>query len=404
MNEESIKNSENIEDENIAPETVAEDTVAEEMVEETEIQEESEAPKDFIDEFAPTSIVIPNYDREKELKKAEKINLKKKKRDTKKSRKRRRIIKKIVNITCAVLLTILLFAVAFTVASSVIVRVNTSQFAVESAIKNYGPEKLIIGEIKDHEKLGMNQSAENASMADVLRDNATIPVTYAFIEQEVDKSTYPEFVSGITTDVIGYYVFGTPYKQVEREEIENLIYKNSSKIKTVTGQELTESDCTKLAKYISKAAVCKEISVSELNKQDATDYTPITSVLFSFPVLIGMILALVLVLVLIIVACKGYAYKIIGWAVLASGLASGIVGFVIKPMYTASTAFVQCIVDAVTTAFNKNALIYGIVVTVVGILVLLIGSAMKDKDDDDVYEEDESEEYIEEIEQIADAL
>ena len=418
MNEENIKNPEKTADENntenvfadnMTSETVPTETVQEAFIEEvnekTEIPaEEISAPKDFIDEFAPAAIVIPNYDKEKELKKMEKINLKKKKRDTKKSRKRRRLVKKIVNITCSILLSILLFVVAVTVVSSVIVRINTSQFAVESAIKNYGPERLIVGKIKDHEKLGMNQSAENASMADVLRDNSTIPVTYAFIEQEVDKSTYPEFISGITTDVIGYYVFGTPYKQVEREEIENLIYKNSSKIKTVTGQELTESDCSKLAKYISKASVYREISASELNKQVATDFTGITSVLFSFPVLIGMILALLLVIVLIIVACKNYAYKIIGGAVLIAGLASGIAGFLVKPMYKASTAFVKCIVDAVTAAFNKNALIYGIVVAVVGILVLLIGGVMKDSDSEDYNYDEAEEEYIEEIEQVSTAL
>ena len=118
-----------------------------------------------------------------------------------------------------------------------------------------------------------------------------------------------------------------------------------------------------------------------------------------------MILALVLVIVLVIVVCKGYAYKIIGWSVFVAGLVSGVAGFLAKPMYKASTAFVQCIVDAVTDSFNKNSLIYGIVVVVAGILILLIGSAMKDNDtDDDTYEEDEAEEYTEEVEQLPTSL
>lgn len=409
MNEESIKNSENVVEENNA-ENIEAETTQEEIVEDINKAVENEkegnsAPKDFIDEFAPASIVIPNYDKEKELRKIEKINLKKKQKNSKKSKKRRRLIKKIVDVTCTILLTLLLFVVAASIVSSVIVRINTSGYAVESAIKNYGPERLIVGKVRDYEKLGMNRSAENASMADILRDNAEIPVTYAFIEQEVNKSTYPEFISGIASDIIGYYLLGTPYRQVEKVEIENLIYKNSSRIKTVTGQELNESDCNKLANYISKASVYKEISVSALGKQRAAEYTTITSVLFSFTLLIGLILAFALITALIIIVCKKHAYKIIGWTILVAGVVSGIAGFLIKPMYTASTAFVQCIVDAVTAYFNTNALIYGIVVAVIGILVLLIGSAIKDNDSgEDDYYDVEDKEYIEEAEQVSTAL
>ena len=71
MNEENIKNEENITDENnvenILPdnpvEVSSEELAKDESVEadvESEIQEEVSAPKDFIDEFAPASIVIPN--------------------------------------------------------------------------------------------------------------------------------------------------------------------------------------------------------------------------------------------------------------------------------------------------------------------------------------------------------
>ena len=77
---------------------------------EEENAEPQEAPADFIEEFAPAAIVIPNYNKEKELKKMEKASLKKKKRKKKKNLKRIRLIKKIISVICAILLFILLIA------------------------------------------------------------------------------------------------------------------------------------------------------------------------------------------------------------------------------------------------------------------------------------------------------
>ena len=392
MNEENIRNSEipeNIEENGAATETV-DTTYCEGSAEET-------VQKDFIDEFAPADIVIPNYNKEKELKKMKKASIRKKKNASQESVRRRNIITKVVSIACAILLTVLLVTVSTAVLSSVIVRVNTSEFAVKKAIKDYGPERLIVGDIKNYEKLGMNQSAENASMADVLRDNAVNPVTYADIKDEINdpKSTYPEFIAGVATDIIKYCVFDETYTQVTEEDIAGVIYKNSSKILAATGQELTESDCKKIAKNIVNSKEYKELLLDEIDSKKAKMDTDLYSVIFSFPVLVGLILAFALLIILIIIACKGYAYKIIGWSIAVAGLVSGVAGFVFKPDFNASTAFVTCVVDAFTAAFNKNSLIYGIVVIASGILVVIAGNAMKDNDFDDEDEYDEDDEYDE---------
>ena len=395
-------------------EEISEDTSKEETTEEAAASDGNASQSDFIDEFAPASIVIPNYNKEKELKKMERANLKKKKSNTKKNIKRRRLIKKIVGVVCAVLISLFLLISTTAMVSSVIVRVNTADFAIKGAIMDYGPERMIIGRIENPEELGMNKSHDSASVADVLRDNATISVTYSIIEDAVRESTYSQFISGVANDIVGYYVLGAPYKQVAQEEIANMLDKDSSKIKIVTGQELTDQENNIIAERIVKSKIYKEISEEELKKQEAAERTGLTSILFSLPVLIGFILAFMVAIVLVVMVCRGYAYKIIGWVLVLSGAISGIAGALVKPMYKASTEFVGCIVDAIVTSFHRNSLIYGAVVVAVGFLVLLAGGAIKDSEydeEDDNYEgeyedsdkEYENEEYIEEIEQVSTA-
>ncbi len=395
--------SDSVADNSVAeePSEAVSDTV-EESVEDDGVMvipENAVPDSDFIEDFTPTMINIPNYNKEKEQKKREKASIKAKKSKTKKSRRRRRLIKKIINITRNVVLFILLLAISIIVVSSLIVRGNTSKLAIEGAIKDYGPERISIGEVEDYSKMSLAESSEYASVADILKDNAEIPVSYAEIEQNVENSTYPTFIAEVATSVVRYYVFADYYERVTKADISKMLYDNASKIEILTGKKLSEKDCSKLAGYIVKSYAYKEIDTNELNRQKAAGHTPVTSVLFSLPVLIGMVVAFMLIIVLIVMTCKGFSHKLIGWAIMISGMVSGIWGFVLRPMFKTSSKFVSCIIDAIMDMFNRNSLIYGAVTIVVGLLVLLIGSAIIERSEDE-YDEDELE-YIEELEQLS---
>lgn len=374
-------------------EAAAEETAPAENKEEKTTQEE------FISEFAPEPIKIPKYNKEKEMRKVEKANAKNKKRKTKKSKKRRKLLRRIVFVARSILLFVLLVAVTATTLSSLLVKMNTSEYSIESSIRSHKPETFVVGKIKHPAKINLKTSSANASVADILRDNSMIIVTYADIKQAVAKSTYPDFIAGIAHDVISYYVYGDAYDGITGDEISEKILDNVSFIKLVTGVELGESACADIGKYASKSTAVKELSEENLAAQRAADYTHITSVLFSTMVLVCLVIALMLLMVLTVIACRGFAHKMIGWGIVVSGLLVGAAGFLFKPMFNPSSVFVKCVVDAITNSFNHSALIYGVIALLVGVLVMLIGKAMNDEDDEEYDEED----YIDEIEQVSTA-
>lgn len=368
---------------------------------EAAVQEENleEVEKEIMEEFAPKPIDIPNYNKEKEQLKRAKVKKKQKVKNSKKNKKRRKIIRKIFTVVSAVLLFLLLVVLGTATVASLTIRVNTTEFALEDAIRNSRPESYIIGNIGEElrEELILAESSERAGLADIIKDNSksTVKTTYAEIEKEVRTSTYPAFLAGITSRVINYYLYGGEYVPVTQKEITNAIYKNSSKIDFLTGRKLFENNCNTIAKSIMKSEVVKGLSKESLDKQKSAEITGITSAILSFPILIGMVLALILMIVFVIIVCSGYAHKIIGFAIMVSGALSGVAGFIYRPLFNTSSAFIKCVVDAITGYFNKNALIYGAVVFVIGLLVVLIGSAIADRE----YEDEENEgDYIEELE------
>lgn len=361
-------------------------------------KEEKTTQEEFISEFAPEPIKIPKYNKEKEMRKAEKANEKNKKRKTKKSKKRRRLLRKIVFVTRSVLLFVLLVAVVSMTVSSLLVKMNTSEYSVKSAIRSNEPETFVVGKIKKPSKINLKTSSQNASVADVLRDNSLIIVTYADIKHAVSKSTYPDFVAGVAHDIINYYIYGKNFDGITSKDISGSILENVSYIKLVTGVELGESACADIGKYAAKSKAIKELSPENLAAQSAANYTHITSVLFSTMVLVCLVIALMLLMVLTVIGCRGFAHKMIGWAAVVSGLITGIAGFLFKPMFKPSSEFVKCVIDAITGSFNNSALIYGAIAILLGILVMLIGKAMND--DEDEYDEDD---YIDEIEQVSTA-
>lgn len=355
--------------------------------ENAEAREEITTQEEFISEFAPAPIKIPNYNKEKEKKKVQKAHAKQKKQKSKKARRRRRIIRKILTVTRAVVFSVLLFVIVAATVSSLLVKLSTTEYSVETAIRNGAPETFTVGKVMYPETIGLEPSSSKASMADILRDNSLILVTYDDIKMAVDRSSYPSFVANAAYNVINYYLYGTPFEAVSKESISKNLYENASYIKIITGTELGESRCDEIAGYIANSTAVKEISAANLNKQPAVRYTEITSVLFSSLALIVFVIALLLLLVLTVIYCKDYWHKIIGTAVIIAGLAVGLAGFFFKPAFSSVSPFINSVVSAITANFSHNAIIYASVTVLVGILVVLIGNSLGEDDDDEYYEE-----------------
>ena len=349
--------------------------------------------EEFISEFAPAPIKIPNYNKEKELAKIERQNAKRKKKKSKKSKKRRKLLRKIVFMIRTAVLFVLMLSVMAVTLSTLLVKLNTTEYSIENAIRTHESERFIVGKIKNPAKLNLKHSSNYASVADVLRDNSMITVTYDDIEQAVRKSSFNEFIANTSYRVIRTYIYGDAFKAITPKDISNLMLDNVAYIKLVTGIELGESACNDFGRYISKSAAFKELSTQSLEKQTAAKYTYITKVLFSTPALIVMVIALMLLMVLTVIGCSGFAHRMIGITAMLSGIIVGVGGFLFKPVYTTQSTFVECVIDAITKSFNINAIIYGSIVFAVGLLVILLGHLMAD-DEYEEYEED----YIEDME------
>ena len=392
---ENEKSTEVVEDEKTATVDKAE-KITEDKAETAENEkEEKSTQEEFISEFAPEPIKIPNYNKEKEMLKRAKVKEKGKKLKSKKSRRRRKIIEKTVAVARNILLFVVLFVVITATVSTLFVKMNTSEYSVRKAIRSAEPETFIVGEVKNPAKINLRPSAKKASVADVLRDNSMLPVTYADIQGAVMRSTYPDFVAGIAHEMINYYMFGETYNGVTVKEISGAILENASHIKVVTNMELGESACREISEYVAKSEEFKSLSPENIQKQKVSGNTHITTAVFSTASLICYVIALLLFMILAIIFCKGYAYKLIGWAAIASGAITSIVGFLIKPGFEPRGEFVKSVFNAIVKSFHQSVLVFGGVTVLVGILVILIGSAIEEEDDDE-YED----EYIDEIEQV----
>ena len=89
---------------------------------------------------------------------------------------------------------------------------------------------------------------------------------------------------------------------------------------------------------------------------------------------------------------KGYAYKLIGWAAVLSGVICAVLGFLFKPPFVPTGEFVTSVYEAITKSLNQSALLFGGITILVGVLIMLVGSALRE-DDDDEYEEEYIDEY-----------
>lgn len=397
------RNEQLLENEAVITETA--DSEVSENTDKDNEENESSAAEEFISEFAPAPINIPNYNKQKAMQKREKANAKKKKQNSRKSKKRRRMLRKVLFVVRTILLFLLLFAVIFTTISVLVTKINTSEFSVESTIRTHEPERFVVGKVKNPSKLNLKQSSMRASVADILRDNSMILVTYDDIQQAVRKSSYPDYVAKKAHDVLNYYLYGKPYKEITASEISNLLLDNVSYIKLVTGQELGDTACKALGKRIAASSALKETQESYLEKQPLSRYTYITSVMLSMPTLIGLVIALLLLLVLTVISCGGFVHRMIGWACMLSGIIMctlvGASKILFKPLFKPATEFIRCVAEAIRNGFVSSALIYGGLMFLLGLIIMLIGHAMADSYDED--EEIDEADYIDGIEQVSTA-
>ncbi len=373
---EEINDDEKVED---IEETAEADKVIEEQMDIEAVERE------IMEEFAPKPIEIPNYDKEKEQKKREKAKQKKKGKKSKKAKKRKKMVKKILNVIMMSLLALLLVVITIVTVAALIVRLNTSEYAVENAINDSRPEMFTIGNLSADLRgnLILVESSPEAGLADIIRDNTkgTVRTTYSTIEAEVKKSTYPEFVASVASEVIGYYLYGNEYSPLTRKEISDVVAQNSSKIDFLTGRKLYRQQCDDIATSVLKSKAVQELSAESLNNQPTVKITTIASAILSLPMLIGMVVALLLLIILVIILCGGYSHKIIGAAFIIAGALSGTAGFLYKPMFNVSSKFINCVIDAIVQSFNKNSLICGVCVLALGVLVIFIGSAFTDREE-----------------------
>lgn len=387
--EEDIEETEDESGEDVE-ESAESDEIIEESSEESseeEVVSEKTAKEEIISEFAPTPIEIPNYNKEKAKKKAQKEKVKKKKARTRKARRRKRMIRKTLRIVRNIFLFAFILIVATATVTSLLVKMNTTESSVEKAIRDAGPETFVIGQIDNPDEIYLEESSASASVADIIRDNSGKGTTYKGIENAVDNSAYPGFISKITANIINYYVYGQSYKEVGETEIKEMLMDCNGRIGG-SSQLLGDTKSGVIAERIANSPAAKAVSAKELNKQEAVKYTSVTSVLFSSSVLIFLVVALLVLLILTIIYCRTYWHKIIGGAVITAGLIVGVLGFLFKPAFVTAVPFVRSVLDAITKSFNDSALIYGAVTILIGALLVFIGKSMRDDDDDYYYEEE----------------
>ncbi len=373
----------NEEKEILHDENITEDIKNEDEKSNTNFISESEK-QEIISNFTPEPINIPKYDIEKEHAKHNKNKERAKKRKINKNKKAYRILIKTLTVVRNILLIMVLFAVVSSALASVIVRVNTSEYAIESSIRTNNPESFTIGKIKDPAALNMKKSSTRATITDILRDNSLYTITYQDIISIVKNSSYSKFIAKNAHGVISHLLYDKAYDGVKGEDVSNAILENSSEINSLTGSVIGQSACDAFEEYVDKSKALDEIKGENLDKLSIAKYTRFTKVALSLPVLVGLLFLIAVLIVLIVYICSGYSHIMIGWTTVVSGIFVGALGFLFKPSFNANNEFINCVGDAIMKGFSVSSLIYGGIVALVGVLVLLIGRALSY---DDEYED-----------------
>ncbi len=392
-NEKNEENNANDDNNDITETTEENKSAEEEAPEETEKKAGDDTARitaaekqEIISDFAPEPISIPNYNLQKEKEKHIKKGEKKKKRSSKKNKKRRRIIRKILRAVRTVVLFVLITGILTGLLSSLLIKVSTSEYSIENAVRSNRPEEFTVGRIKDVSALNIKKSSPHASVADILRDNAMSTTTYEDIAQAVQKSSFSGYVARQAHGVISNLLYGTEYAGLKESEISKAFRENISYIKLATGVEIGESACNDFGKYIASSSAFDDIKPDNLSKTPLAKHTQTTKVLLSLFALACLAGALVIVIVITAATCSGYAHRVIGWGMVLSGVITAVAGCLYTPWFKTGEAFVQCIINAILKGLHMNALIYGGAAVIIGVLVLLIGKAMN-YDDEEEYEE-----------------
>lgn len=387
-NTDSQENSETEQSEEI-DETYVKENSEDALLQETEKQEteaeNEQESSEFIAEFAPEPMKIPNYNSEKEQKKHHKAREKNIKKINKKKRRSHKLLLKVVMALKCILMFLLLFSVVSLALTSILIRVSTSEYAIENSIRNNHPENFIIGKIENPEKLNLKKSSQHASIADILRDNAMGITTYSDIALAVNKSTYSEFIAKNARGIIANILYGEKYNGIQGKDVSAAIRKNISYIKLVTEIELGESACDEFGEYVDNSHAFDEISPEAISKLHASEYTDITEILLSIMVLACMVIAVMLLVVITAMICPGHAHTVIGWSCMLGGAFVASVGFLVNPSFNVKSAFIRSVYQAILSGFHHSALVYGCAAFAIGFIVFIIGHAMSEPD----YEEDE---------------
>ena len=337
---------------------------------------------DLVAEFAPAPISIPKYNKEREHKKAVKAGEKNRKstREKNKKRKQRKLLRKIVAVARAICLTVLFVSVLTMSLYTAVVKMNTTKYSVETAIRENKPETFTVGKIKAPEKINLKPSSPSAALADVIRDNSDISITYEDISRGVKRSNISSFLAKISCGIIEHCLYGKEYKEVTKEELKELIYSESNNIYSLTGRHVGESASEEIAAYVMESPEFKELSAENIKRQATKNDTKFTSVVFSTPVLIAMVVIAIILIILILLTCKGYAHSIIGWSTVVCGMAVGIAGYFTSSLIDIRSEFFSDVANALVERFNQSSVIWGAVTAGLGIVVILIGRALREEE------------------------
>ena len=283
---------------------------------------------------------------------------------------------------------------------SLLVKMNTTEHAIETAIRNNNPELFTIGKIKKPEKINLSPSSPRAALADIIRDNSDHVITYDDIAREVKRSNYSHFLATLSHNIIDFYIFGNEYQGVTEENVEALILSASKRIYGLTGRNVGESASKEFAAYIKNSSFFDDLSRENVMRQMNAQETEITSILFSTITLICLVIAAILLIVLTIVSCKDIAHKVIGWSIIVGGGLTGIAGYFTTTIFNARSELLKDVAEVLLNTFSHNAIIWSGITVVIGIVIILMGKMIID---DEEYDEYDQNGYIDEIEQVSTA-
>lgn len=361
-----------------------------------EAQEEYSAAEgtdaSLLSEFAPKPMNIPNVDLEKEKKRQEKRDKnrdrEKKKVEARKNRSKSKKISAGQKIAAGIASFVLFMVMTVTMTglvSSLSVQMATSRYAFHLAVDNMDVAEIAI-DSPDYQALGENfdmvKSSGRAALVDIIRDNSQVQVTYNEIVSSIERSDMESFIETNLKSAADYLLLDKPYTPVTGADIANVVNNSRRLVYSLTGKQLTEEDCAKVAAYFENSGKLEDVSLQNLSAVGLRQYTQYTRHLFSVKILGAILLLNILLIVLLVVLGRKTAHIPIGWAFILSGIAVIAGAILFKPAYVVRSGFLQTVLNNYFNFFTMAVIIIAGIFTVTGACVFLIGNAATDRDDD----------------------